>query len=308
MCQSCGVRSLQILALCFSLAFFQTAHAEEQAIIAAPGTRPGPAEEACKGDESTFLPRGNLFRSLLADPKELRFYLGYRPYQDGGPYLSENTQVFAGGLGDSFGFYRHINNSGGYSWQAGISGGIFAEFDLNTSSFFLISTDYVIGFPLTLRKGPASYRVTFYHQSSHVGDEYLLHSNIQRIEFSYEALNAVGSYEWKEWRVYYGGEFVVHKQPSTYKPLSFQTGVEYYGAKEIIWGAQLIGGLDLKCTQQNDWPVNTSLKLGLRFDGAASSGRSLRLMAEGYKGYAPHGQFYMDKIEYVGIGLSLDFE
>lgn len=308
MCQSCGVRWLQILALCFSLAFFQTAHAEEQAIIAAPGTRPGPAEEACKPDESAFLPRGNLFRSLLADPKELRFYLGYRPYQDGGPYLSEDTQVFAGSLGDSFGFYRHVNNSGGYSWQAGISGGIFAEFDLNTSSFFLISTDYVIGFPVTFRKGLASYRVTFYHQSTHVGDEYLLNSTIKRIEFSYEALNAVGSYEWKEWRIYYGGEFVVHKQPSTYKPFSFQTGVEYYGAQKAIWGAQLIGGLDLKCTQQNGWPVNTSLKLGLRFDGAAGSGRSLRLMAEGYKGYSPHGQFYADKIEYVGIGLSLDFE
>ena len=255
-----------------------------------------------------FLPRGTLFRSLLADPKELRFYLGYRPHQDGSPYLSENTTIFAAGLGDSFGLYRSVDNSGGYSWQVGISGGIFAEFDLNTSSFFLVETDYVIGVPVTLRKGPASYRLTMYHLSSHVGDEYLLHSDIRRIEFSYEALNALGSYEWGPWRIYYGGEVVVHKQPSSYKPFSLQTGVEYYGAQKAIWGAQPIAGLDLRSTQQNSWPVNASLKIGLRFDGAAGSGRSLRLMAEGYNGYAPHGQFYSDRIEYIGVGLSLDFE
>jgi hypothetical protein len=33
----------------------------------------------------------------------------------------------------------------------------------------------------------------------------------------------------------------------------------------------------------------------------------LRLMAEWYKGYDPHGQFYLDKVESYGIGVSLGF-
>lgn len=300
--------SFLALFLCFSLVSHHSAHAADKTFVVPEGERAAQSGEACKDDEGAFLPRGNLFKSLLADPKELRFYLGYRPYQDGGPYLSENTQLFAASLGDSFGFYRYVNNSGGYSWQVGISGGIYAEFDINTSSFFLVQTDYAIGIPLTLRKGSASYRLMFYHQSSHVGDEYLLHTNIQRVEFSYEALNVVGSYEWDQWRAYYGGEFVVHKEPSNYKPVTLQTGVEYYGSEKVLWGGRLIGGLDLKCTQQNDWPVNGSLKLGLRFDGAAGSGRSLRLLAEIYKGFSPHGQFYSERIKYAGLGLSLDFE
>ena len=33
----------------------------------------------------------------------------------------------------------------------------------------------------------------------------------------------------------------------------------------------------------------------------------LLLMAEWYNGYDPHGQFYNNKVEYFGIGLSLGF-
>ena len=135
----------EALLLCLSLVFLDSAYAADKTFVMPQGERPAQSGEISKEDESAFLPRGNLFKSLLADPKELRFYLSYRPYQDGGPYLSENTQLFAASLGDSFGFYRYTNNTGGYSWQVGISGGIYAEFDINTSSFFLVQTDYVIG-------------------------------------------------------------------------------------------------------------------------------------------------------------------
>ena len=154
------------------------------------------------GEINYFLPHGNLFRPLIADPKELRFYLSYRPSQDAHQYLSQRTEMFAGSLGDTFGLYRSINQDRGYSWQANISGGIYAEFDLKTSSYDLVDNDYFIGFPFTFRSGPASYRLNFYHQSSHVGDEYLLHSGIKRIEFSFEALNFIASYEWITWRIY----------------------------------------------------------------------------------------------------------
>ena len=33
----------------------------------------------------------------------------------------------------------------------------------------------------------------------------------------------------------------------------------------------------------------------------------LRLMAEWYKGYNPHGQFYLNKVECYGMGVSLGF-
>ena len=263
---------------------------------------------AAKSDERIFLPKGNLFRPLIADPKELRFYLSYRPYQDAPQYLHPSTQIFAGSLGDIFGLYRFINNSGGFSWQANISGGIFSEFDIRTTSYYLVDSDYFIGFPFTFRKGRTSYRLTLYHQSSHLGDEYLLHSNVTRIEFSYEAINFLGSYEWINWRIYYGGEIIVHVEPSNYKPLTIQSGIEYYGTDKFLWGGRLVSGLDLKCTQENDWPLNTSLKVGLQFDERSPHTRSLRFLLEGYNGFSPHGQFYNNRMQYVGVGITFEYE
>jgi hypothetical protein len=307
------MRTLSVAALCCAgLVLFvlvpYAASADDKNSTAPTSGIATPVQEKSRADESMFLPRGNIFKPLLADPRELRFYLAYHPYQDGSQYLSKSTQIFAASLGDVFGLYRSVNSAGGYSWQVSVSGGIYAEFDIRTSSFFLVDTDYTIGFPVMLRKGPASYRLTVYHQSSHVGDEYLLHSNIQRVEFSYEALNLVGSYEWTTWRVYYGGEFMVHKEPSSYKPFTIQGGVEYYGTTVLLLGGRLVGGLDLKCTQENDWPLNSSLKIGLQFDGSAGSGRSIRFLAEGYDGFSPHGQFFNSRMHYAGLALSLEFE
>jgi hypothetical protein len=268
-------------------------------------TSPG---EVVKPDEGKPLPRGNLFQALIADPKEPRFYLGYRPYQEAHQYLSERTAIFVGGLGDTFGLYRHVNNSGGYSWQANISGWIYAEFDLKTPSYYLVDNDYFIGFPFTFRKGPASYRLNLYHQSSHVGDEYLLHSNITRIEFSYEALNFIASYEWIKWRIYYGGEVMVHKEPTSYKPVTVQCGLEYYSTNKLLLGGRPIGGVDLKLTQENNWPLNTSFKAGLQFDEPDSRGRSIRFLLEGYTGFSPLGQFFNNRLNYVGLGITFDYE
>jgi uncharacterized protein DUF1207 len=265
-----------------------------------------------KPNETKFLPAGNLFQPLIADPKELGFYLSYRPYQQANQYLSQTTTIFAGSLGDMFGLYRSIDNSGGYSWQANISGGIYGEFDLRTSSYFLVDNDYVIGFPFTFRKGPVSYRLNFYHQSSHIGDEYLLHSKITRIEFSYEALNFIGSYEWTTWRIYYGGEVIVQVEPGSYKRITIQSGLEYYDTNKYLLGGRIIGGLDLKCTQENEWPLNTSLKVGLQFDDSNSKsnsrGRSIRFLLEGYKGFSPHGQFFNNRLSYFGFGITFEYQ
>jgi len=304
--------SLLVAAVCLCMVSSPDVRAE-----AAMPAKPVPGQSAATAQsvaeepgtaETIFLPRGHLFKQLIADPKEPRFYLSYHPYQSGSQYGSPSTQIFSGGLGDMFGVYRRLTHAAGYDWQIDIGGGIFSEFDLTTSSFFLVNTDYFLGLPFTFRKGPASYRLTLYHQSSHLGDEYLLHNTVTRIEFSYEALNFIGSYEWDKWRVYYGGEYMVHKEPSYYKPITVQGGVEYYDTERIIGNARLVGGLDLKCTQENDWPLNSSLKAGLQFDSSDVKNRSLRVLAEGYAGFSPHGQFFNERITYVGLGVYFEFE
>jgi hypothetical protein len=263
-----------------------------------------PASFSAPAVETIYLPLGDLFRPLLADPKEPHFYLSYRYYV----YQSQSINTATGGFGEIFGINRYVDRIDGSAWQINFGGGIHAQFNLDMPSRALVNADYTIGFPVSYRKGPVSLRIALYHQSSHLGDEYLLQTKTNRMEFSYEALNVIGSHEWREWRVYGGGEYLLHKVPNELRPWAGQCGIEYYGTGPILGRGRIVGGLDLKIDQEHDWAVNGSLKAGLQFDSSESNGRFIRVLVEGYKGYSPHGQFYVNRISYGGIGIALGFD
>ena len=281
-----------VMSFVLVLAVHGKAVAEDPAIVSA-GT----------GSRILF-PLGDLFKPLIADPKEPRFYLSYRLFRVG----SDSNHAAVGGYGEFFGITRHMAAADGYSWQSSFGGGIHAQFDLHAPSLDLVNTDYTIGFPFTFRKGEDSYRIMLYHQSSHLGDEYMLHHTIDRLELSYEAVEILASREWQAWRLYYGGECMVHKEPHNLKPLALQGGVEYYGRDRVLGSGRMVGGMDLKSDQQHKWSLNMSVKAGLQFDGTTDNGRYLRLLAEVYKGFNPYGQFYENRITYIGIGIYLGFE
>jgi len=296
----------QFLALCLSFAVHSSAGAEDKTPTLLDVPPLTLANEPVNPPETIFLPTRDLFRPLIADPKEPRFYLSYRLFK----FNSTKIHGAVGGYGEIFGLYRHTNNSGGYSWQANFGGGAHAQFDLHAPSLDLVNTDYMIGFPFSFRKGNESYRVALYHQSSHLGDEFLLHNNISRLELSFETIEVLRSMEWERWRVYYGGEYIIHQGPTNIKPAAAQCGIEYYATKAGVGWGRLVGGWDLKSDQAHDWSLNSSVKVGLQFDSSASNGRTMRLLVEGYKGFSPYGQFYTSasRMTYVGIGLALGFE
>jgi hypothetical protein len=256
-----------------------------------------------KGATTVFLPAGDLFHPLLADPKEPHFYLSYR-------YYIERTQSYnasAGGFGEIFGLTRTTDTSDGSAWQANFSGAVHALFNLDMHSRAIVNADYTIGFPVSYRNGPDSARIFLYHQSSHLGDEYMVLTGAKRIEFAYEALNVIGSHEWQEWRIYGGGEYLLHRVPQAYHPMGLQAGVEYYGARVPGWGRP-VGGLDLKSEEEHHWALNASLKAGFQFDSSEPNGRYMRVLLEAYNGFSQHGQFFPNRISYGGFGVALGFD
>jgi hypothetical protein len=46
---------------------------------------------------------------------------------------------------------------------------------------------------------------------------------------------------------------------------------------------------------------------GFEFGHPNPGQRRLRVMAEWYKGFDPHGQFYVHAVEYFGLGVFLGF-
>ncbi|MDD3813848.1 MAG: DUF1207 domain-containing protein [Desulfocapsaceae bacterium] len=255
-------------------------------------------------DAGKVFPTGDLFRSFIADPKQSRFFVSLDNFRS----LGEDYTLAAVGFGETFGLYRFFGTREGDGLQLSILAGLFAQFNMDNESSDLINADYTIGIPATYRYGDHSLRLRLYHQSSHLGDEFLLGANPpNRINLSYEATELIYSYEWREFRVYGGGEYLIHKEPSDLKPLSAHWGVEYRGSTPLGWNGRPIAGVDIKNLEEHEWTNDTSVKIGLEFGNPNPGQRRLRLMAEWYKGFDPHGQFYNNKVEYYGLGLSLGF-
>jgi hypothetical protein len=280
---------------------------QEVAIVVEPADRGKPgAVSRVMGltGEGKVFPVGDLFRPLLADPKQPQFFVSINRFKSSGVRYT----VASVGFGETFGMYRFFGSREGDGLQLSVEGAIFAQFNLDTPSYDLINADYTIGIPATYRYGDNSLRFRIYHQSSHLGDEFLQSANPpERVNLSYEAIELIYSREWRGWRVYGGGEYLIHKEPADLKPMSAHWGIEYRGSKPLVWNGRLVGGVDMKSFEEHNWAIDTSVKVGLEFGQPNPGQRRLRLMAEWYKGFDPHGQFYNNKVDYYGLGVSLGF-
>ncbi len=248
-------------------------------------------------------PTGDLFATLLADPKQPEFFVSLRQYDTPG----DNAILAAVGYGETFGLYRREGKHPGDGLQLSVSGGLFAQFNLDAPSDDLVNADYVIGIPVTYRRGPWSSRIRLYHQSSHLGDEYLLRARPERVNLSFESLEMLLSYDWHQVRLYGGGEYLVGREPQDLDPEGVHAGFEFRGTTPLLWGGRLLGGVDVKSWREHEWSADTSVKVGLEFGATQQGRRRLRVMAEAYDGYSPHGQFYEDEISYYGLGVYLGF-
>jgi hypothetical protein len=252
-------------------------------------------------------PQDQIFCPLIADPKEPRSFASLLR----GTFPSiekpsgEGTTIGSVGLGDSFGLVRWGGPRAGEGVQLDVVGAIFAQFDLDSQSNDLINADYIIGLPLTIRRSGFSIRARVYHQSSHLGDEYLLRSSqIQRENLSFESMELLASQEIGPLRLYGGGEQIFRRDPDTVKPKLLHAGAELRSGRAGL--LQLVSGVDLKTTEQHDWSQALSGRVGFELARPASSGHPVRLvtiMLELYKGPSPYGQFFQEDISYVGVGI-----
>lgn len=251
----------------------------------------------------SFFPRGELFRPLVADPKEPRFFTSYRVYWT--PYGAHH--LGAVGYGGTLGLYRWTQGPAGGQLQMDFAAGAFSQFNLDVASPQLLNTDFTVGIPLTWRRGSDSLRVSFYHQSSHLGPRFFAQYRPTDYALSYEALSALWSHDWGSWRVYGGGAYLLWPTPSDLKPEQLQGGIEFRGQRILRGFARVIAGLDVKSWSETDWNPDASLKLGLEYAGFDPARRTLSVMLEAYSGHMPHGQFYKFTTDYVGIGAYLGF-
>ncbi len=250
---------------------------------------------------NVFLPRDLLFNSLLADPRWPHFSVSYQQHSTNG---LEN--VGSATFGETFGIYRF---AGPWSSQMeiGLQAGVFSIFDLAAESHDLVNADYFVAIPLSFKKDNFSAIAKIFHQSSHLGDEYILRGNIgERINFTYEGVDTLLSYNFPfGFRLYGGGGYLFDRTPSDLKPWITQGGLEFNSPVAWLDGSiRPIAAADIQSRQASDWDTDVSLRAGIQLENPVFLSRKLKILLEYYKGSSPNGQFYIrDREEYFGIGL-----
>lgn len=250
-----------------------------------------------------FLKAGRLFDPLIADPRWPHFGASYHHYTGSD---SQFRNVGAVSFGESFSLYRGDGPLGG-QWEAGLQAAVFAIFDLDGESSDLINADYYVALAGSYRHGDWQALVRFFHQSSHLGDEFVLSNRVDRVNLSYEGIGLIVSrYVADEaLRLYAGGSYLVRRDPEDLEPAAVQYGLELYSPWHLTRGIRPVAAVDLQNRQQNSWAVDVSARAGLEFEGVQVLGRKLQLMVEYFNGHSPNGQFYRERVSYIGLGAHL---
>ncbi len=246
-----------------------------------------------------------MFAPLVADPKQPHFFAAWL-------WVTSPTvtgQVSSVGLGEDIGLIRGPRRR----WEVSVAAGVFSQFNMGTRSNDLINTDFVIGFPLTYRRGAVSARARIYHQSSHLGDEFILNTNPTRVNLSFEAAELLVAHDLGSFRVYGGGEYVLRHEPADLRPALLHAGLEYRHAAGVmrirgLGDGRVVAALDVKSSEERRWRVGWSGRAGVEFRLAADgvgAARNLSLQLQAYSGPAPYGQFYQENVRSVGVGVHL---
>ena len=260
-----------------------------------------------------LLPGGQLFNPLIADPRWPHFSASYQRYIDN----EQLRDVGAVSFGETFALYRGA--LGPTFWEVGIQAGVFAIFNLNAPSADLVNADYFVAAFGGFRADRFSALVRLTHTSSHLGDEFLLANRIQRVNLSYEGVDSKLSYDIGPWiedgnpergavaRIYIGGGYLFDRDPTNLKPWSAQGGVELrspwtLGSTKI----RPIAGVDVQMREENDYGADISARAGLQFDGILLS-RNMQVLLEYFHGHSPNGQFFKERVDYLGLGVHFHF-
>lgn len=267
-----------------------------------------------RGFEQSVFPRDDLFRPPTADPTEMRFFssFGWAEFQ---PDLSreEGFDHFIQsvvGLGGTAGLWTRRREQSCDGVQVNIFGGAISTFAIDP--LFLVNVDYYGGLSLSLKRDELSARLRVYHQSGHLGDDFLFENpGFPQEELSLEAVDVLGSVTGSWWRLYAGPGVVVRAKPTDLGRGMVRAGAEIrperlelpIPSSRVTWAP--VAATDLLSHQARDWGVTWSSKAGIAITTARHD-RHLRFLVTFLDGYMPYGVFF-DAHETTQLGLEAQF-
>lgn len=252
--------------------------------------------------EHDLLPQlSPFFPTMLAQPHMLGYSAGYRTYDK-----VFKLAVLPVSIGDQFSLYQFKTVKYGHLYF-GMEACVWAIFEARAKSLSLINADYYVAFPFTYINDEFAARLRVYHQSSHLGDEYLLENEIDRLNPSMEVIDLALSYDiYPNLTTFLGYGYVMRSDDSyKVKPNFVYYGFNYFFdyLKVCIFKGEATPYLAafFQNSENTHWGLDSTLALGYQWNKPC--GHKLRAFIEAHDGYEPEGQFSKKKTRYFAIKL-----
>jgi hypothetical protein len=269
--------------------------------LAAAGATEACSCEDCNTFHWEYLPRENIYPFYLADTKQSRM---------AGQWVegSNDATLLDATLGGRFGILRYVNNTKGpfrRGVQLDFEGSAQVRLDMD-NEHDVRSVDFRAGVPLSFSFGRLQTRIGYYHNSSHLGDEFLIKNpgydrknyvrDVLLLGAAYWVTDSTRVYGEATWAFYSDisepWELIFGIEDAPRKPTGLR-GAPFYAVNGRLREEVNFSGA---VTIQAGWAWRSSYDTGL-----------LRVGLHYFNGLSNQFSFYQDHEELLGLGLWYDF-
>ena len=222
--------------------------------------------------------------------------------------LNDNISLLGVSLGGRTSLFRYggVNNGRPEGWELQLEGASMLRLNLD-ENWDLEAVDFRFGLPVIYGRDRSQWKFSYYHLSSHLGDERIIRlmSTMERINYSRDTLVlAYSFFPQPAWRWYAEAGWAFYADEGS-DPWEFQFGVDYAlpgptGARGTPFFA--VNG---HLRQEVDFGGNLVAHAGWLWRG--QSGRIMRTGLHYYNGKSNQFEFYDRFEQQVGVGLWYDY-
>ncbi len=257
-----------------------------------------------------IMPNNLIYTSYLAGPKESRFGTVWYDDTTPPPYATTGQEgwLWDSTLGGRASIVRYgsdpVLHPQGFEVQ--IEGAAFVRLDPQDDRD-LRSADYRFGIPVVYGVGRWQTKLAYYHNSAHLGDEFMLkHPTFPRINYVRDCIVWGNSYYLYDWMRIYGEAGWAFFTAGGAEPWEFQGGVELIQARPT--GRQGVPFLAVNgfSRQELDWGGNVCVQTGWAWRGRRSE-KLYRIGFEYLYGADPQYEFVYKNQNRAGIGMWYDY-
>jgi len=256
----------------------------------------------------TFFPQTRMYPIYLADPRSPNFGILIADYSQSRVAAAGDSRLDLR-MGGRFGIIRSAHSlASDQGWQVDLECGYIGQFDMDNQTDN-IGYDGIYGLQFSRTFGQDLFlRLRTYHDSSHLGDEYIETTGFQRVGYTREEVRLGTAWRFGSgWLTYSEvGYAVLPRSHELVDPLALQGGIQQ--VRQPRWLRGMIGwytALDLSAFEENNWDVNLTIQTGMHIPVSEAS-RLYRIGLEYYHGRVQTGELSRQIESRIALGFWVD--